>query len=96
MVKTHMKEILTNQFAHIYPNSENFLASERWFYGFLKRSGYSLQRKMKIGQKLPIYLDEKLWNFNGSLLKNENSLSMNFMKSEIWMRLRFILIWLKI
>ena len=58
IVKTHMKEILINQFAHIYPNSENFLASERWFYGFLKRSGYSLRRKTKIGQKLPIHLDE--------------------------------------
>ncbi|CAI2188495.1 2789_t:CDS:2, partial [Funneliformis geosporum] len=32
-------------FAHIYPNCENFLVSERWFYGFLKRSGYSLQRQ---------------------------------------------------
>ncbi|CAI2163975.1 15028_t:CDS:2, partial [Funneliformis geosporum] len=49
MVKTHMKEILINQFAHIYPNCENFLASERWFYGFLKRSGYSLRH----GTKLP-------------------------------------------
>ena len=64
-----MKEILINQFAHIYPNSENFLALERWFYGFLKRSGYSLRRKTKIGQKLPIHLDEKLLEFQRFVIK---------------------------
>ncbi|GES78673.1 zinc finger protein 263 isoform X7 [Rhizophagus clarus] len=53
MVKIYMKEILIKEFAHIYLNSENFLASDRWFYGFLKRSGFSLRCKTKIGQKLP-------------------------------------------
>ena len=53
MVKIYMKEILIKDFAHIYPNGENFLASERWFYSFLKRSNLLLRRKIKISQKLP-------------------------------------------
>jgi hypothetical protein len=37
-----MKEILIKDFAYIYPNAENFFAFEQWFYGFLKRSNFSL------------------------------------------------------
>src|ERR1700722_13205405 len=66
MVKIHMKEILIKQSA---PNCENFLASDRWFYGFLKRTGYSLRRKMKIGQKLPTHLDDKLLEFQRFIIK---------------------------
>ena len=69
MVKIYMKEILIKEFAHIYLNSENFLASDRWFYGFLKRSGFSLRRKTKIGQKLPAQLSEKLLEFQRFIIK---------------------------
>ncbi len=37
MVKFYMKELLTKQFANIYPNGKNFLTSDQWFYYFLKR-----------------------------------------------------------
>jgi len=69
MVKIYMKEILIKEFAHVYPNSENFLASERWFYGFLKRNGFSLRRKTKIGQKLPAHLNDKLLEFQQFIIK---------------------------
>ena len=63
MAKIYMKETLVKEFAQVYLNGENFLASERWFYGFLKRSGFSLQCKIKIGQKFPIHLNNKLLKF---------------------------------
>ena len=69
MVKIYMKEILIKEFAHVYPNSENFLASERWFYSFLKRNRFSLRRKTKISQKLPAYLNDKLLEFQQFIIK---------------------------
>jgi hypothetical protein len=56
MVKIYMREIFIADFAH-------FLASERLFYGLLKRNGFSLRRKTKIGQKLPAHLNDKLLEF---------------------------------
>jgi len=69
MVKFYMKELLTKQFANIYPNGKNFLASDRWFYCFLKRNGFSLRRKTKIGQKLPVHLDDKLLEFQRYIIE---------------------------
>jgi len=78
MVKVQMKEILIKEFAHIYPNGENFLASERWFYGFLKRYGFSMRRKTKIGQKLPVHLDEKLLEFQRFIIKKRKQFEYEF------------------
>jgi len=64
-----MKELLTKQFADIYPNGKNFLASDQWFYCFLKRHGFALRRKTKIGQKLPAHFDDKLLEFQRFIIE---------------------------
>jgi hypothetical protein len=64
-----MKELLTKQFANIYPNDKNFLASDQWFYHFLKRHGFALRHKTKIGQKLPAHLDDKLLEFQRFIIE---------------------------
>ncbi|GES90876.1 pogo transposable element with KRAB domain [Rhizophagus clarus] len=71
MVKIYMKEILIKEFAHIYLNSKNFLASDRWYYGFFKQSGFSLRCKTKIGQKLSAQLSEKLLEFQQFIIKKQ-------------------------
>lgn len=45
VAKFYMKEVLIGEFAQVYPDGENFLASERWLYGFIRRNGFSLRRK---------------------------------------------------
>jgi transposase-like protein len=62
-VKTQMKYLLENEFNEKYPNSNNFLASDHWFYRFLHRHDLSLRRHTKISQKLPEDLDDKLLSF---------------------------------
>lgn len=73
IVKTYMKELLANKFADIYPGaSENFLASQCWFYGFLKRYDFAMRRKTKIGQKLPAHLNIKLLESQRFIIKKQN------------------------
>ncbi|CAG8761942.1 16818_t:CDS:2, partial [Funneliformis caledonium] len=69
-------------FAHVYPNSENFLVSECWFYGFLKRNGFSLQRKTKISQKLPTHLNDKLLEFQQFIIKKQKQFEYELCKIE--------------
>ncbi|CAH1770491.1 4274_t:CDS:2, partial [Entrophospora sp. SA101] len=72
IVKTYMKELLANQFSNIYPGaSEKFLASESWFYRFLRRYDFAMRRKTKIGQKLPAHLDIKLLEFQQFIIKKQ-------------------------
>ena len=67
-----MKELLANQFSNIYPGaSEKFLASESWFYRFLRRYDFAMRRKTKIGQKLPTHLDIKLLEFQQFIIKKQ-------------------------
>ncbi|CAJ0868728.1 11424_t:CDS:2 [Entrophospora sp. SA101] len=67
-----MKELLANQFSNIYPGaSEKFLASESWFYRFLRRYDFAMRRKTKIGQKLPAHLDIKLLEFQQFIIKKQ-------------------------
>ncbi|CAJ0898964.1 15900_t:CDS:2 [Entrophospora sp. SA101] len=67
-----MKELLANQFSNIYPGaSEKFLASESWFYRFLRRYDFAMRHKTKIGQKLPAHLDIKLLEFQQFIIKKQ-------------------------
>jgi hypothetical protein len=79
VAKTYMKELLKKKFTDIYPGAdEKFLASDRWFYGFLKRHDLSLRRKTKIGQKLPAHLDDKLLEFQRFIIRKRKQFEYNF------------------
>ena len=82
MFKFYIKELLTKQFANIYPNGKNFLASDQWFYHFLKRHRFALRRKTKIGQKLPAQLNDKLLKFQQSIIERRKKFEYELFEIE--------------
>ena len=65
IVRVKMVDILQEQeMINIYGNSvENFKASSRWMFAFMKRYKLSRRRRTRISQKLPTQLTETLNNF---------------------------------
>jgi hypothetical protein len=73
IVKSKMIELLSYDFSEQYPNAaQEFKASDKWFGGLLRRHKFSLRRRTKIGQKLPLDIQQKVTDFH-KFIRAENN-----------------------
>jgi len=77
IIKSKMIELLSHDFSEQYPNAAHeFKASDSWFNLLLKRHGFSLRRRTKIGQKLPQAVQAKVTDFHNFIknVRTENNI----------------------